>query len=116
MISTYAFSLLIIYRDIKLENILIEKDSSNEIQIKLIDFGIAEYFQPGTFMTALAGSDFYIAPEVILGKYGFKCDLWSIGVIAYTIIFGQFPFDGQSQEEIFKKILYAKFKFTADDK
>ena len=50
-------------------------------------------------MTNFTGSIFYIAPEVILQSYNEKCDIWSIGVIAYSLIAGFFPFDDENENE-----------------
>jgi calcium-dependent protein kinase len=54
------------------------------------------------------GSKYYIAPEVIREKYNYKCDIWSIGVISFILFTGTFPFDGESDDEIFIKILFQK--------
>ena len=51
--------------------------------MKLIDFGFAKIFYPGLVMTAMHGTMYYIAPEVMEGCYDHKCDIWSIGVIVY---------------------------------
>ena len=50
------------------------------------------------------GTPYYIAPEVIKGAYDEKCDIWSIGVITYIIMSGIPPFNGNSDEEIYKQV------------
>lgn len=74
----------------------------------MIDFGIAEYYTPGDKMNQNVGSILYIAPEVILESYTEKCDIWSIGVIAYTLLCGHFPFDDKTDDLIMVKILQSK--------
>jgi calcium-dependent protein kinase len=63
-------------------------------------------------MTNFTGSIFYIAPEIIYESYTEKCDIWSIGVIAYSLLTGVFPFDDQSDQEVARKILQKKLKFS----
>lgn len=83
----------------------INKDANqNEIFIKLIDFGTSIYInnQP---LTQELGTIYYIAPEVFKNNYNEKCDLWSCGVILYTMLCGHPPFRGRKEEEIKNKIL-----------
>ena len=58
---------------------------------------------------AIVGSIYYIAPEVILKKYGKECDMWSLGVILYMFIVGHAPFDGRSNRDIMEKIKGGKY-------
>ena len=96
----------------KLENVLLTTSSSGEVSIKLIDFGCSDYYKAGEKMTNFTGSIFYIAPEIIYESYTEKCDIWSIGVIAYSLLAGVFPFDDHSEEEVARKILQKKLKFS----
>lgn len=76
------------HRDIKPENIFME-DSKRLDQLKLIDYGSAARVGPQIpNMFEKVGTPYYIAPEVLKGKYNEKCDIWSIGVIAYILISG----------------------------
>jgi calcium-dependent protein kinase len=59
----------------------------------------------------MVGSPFYIAPEVVKGKYSYKCDIWSIGVITFQILSGSVPFKGDNLREIFHKIVKGKIHF-----
>jgi calcium-dependent protein kinase len=56
--------------------------------IKIIDFGTALRFEQGEMKTNMAGTYAYIAPEVLNKRYNEKCDMWSVGVIAYTLLCG----------------------------
>lgn len=58
----------------------------------------------------IAGSPFYIAPEVFSGIYGNECDLWSLGVSFYQILTGKLPFKSKNQDKIFEKIKKGDFK------
>ena len=111
----YLHSNNIIHRDLKLENILIndiEKSiTTNEdlFLVKIIDFGTAKIFDKNKIPRAIVGSIYYIAPEVILKKYGKECDMWSLGVILYMFIVGHAPFDGRSNRDIMEKIKGGKY-------
>lgn len=99
----YLHENLIAHRDIKPENILFEETPLSP-SIKLIDFGIATKFFPGSFLKEAAGTVYYISPEVISEKYTEKCDMWSCGVLTYMILCGEPPFDGDSDMDIVKSI------------
>ncbi|OMJ77561.1 hypothetical protein SteCoe_22809 [Stentor coeruleus] len=98
----YIHNKKIVHRDIKLENILISS-KDKDLHLKLIDFNIATFFM-GKRLSKFTGTSFYIAPEVIKENYNEKCDVWSCGVIMYLLLTGNFPFDGNSRDEIFNKI------------
>ena len=69
----------IIHRDIKPENIM----WGNDGEVKLIDFGFAIKMQLKKARMDIAGTPYYIAPEVLKGVYGNECDIWSTGVVLY---------------------------------
>lgn len=89
----------ICHRDFKLENWLYA-DSSDSARLKLIDFGFSHKFSSGAKMTAVVGSIYYIAPEVWRASYDQKCDLWAVGVMAYELLNGSPPFDGDDDTAI----------------
>ena len=79
-------------RDLKPENLLLDDKDDN--QIKVIDFGTSQEFDPDKKMNQTYGTAYYIAPDVLIGDYNEKCDVWSIGVLLYILLTGRPPFDG----------------------
>ena len=65
-------------------------------------------------MELVLGTAYYIAPEVIQGKYNEKCDIWSIGVILYILLSGEPPFPGDTDAEIIAKVKKGKYGFTSN--
>jgi calcium-dependent protein kinase len=61
----------------------------------------------------IAGTPYYIAPEVLGGVYGSQCDIWSLGVSLFQILTGKLPFKGSSQPEVFGKIKKGDFEIPA---
>ncbi|CAG9322692.1 unnamed protein product [Blepharisma stoltei] len=101
------------HRDLKPENFVFENDSP-DAELKIIDFGLSNKFGSKfkhiVKMESFVGTPYYIAPEVIKGDYGPKCDIWSVGVIMYVMLTGHVPFPGDTQVKIFKNIMKAKLK------
>ena len=101
----YCHKMRIVHRDIKPENIMIMgRESNGLLRVKLIDFGTAKLFLEGKKQKAFVGSSYYIAPEVIRGKYDEACDLWSIGVIMYIMLTGTPPFNGDDDDDILRAV------------
>lgn len=96
----------IIHRDIKPENIMITDDDS----VRLIDFGLSKASKKKNLHT-IAGTPYYMAPEVLEGNYGTKADIWSLGVLLYCLVSGYLPFQGHTSAEVFRKIKEANFHF-----
>lgn len=99
----------IIHRDIKMDNILLDRKGKPVIS----DFGISSIVQPDTLIKDTGGTPAYLAPEVInaLGGICFKTDVWGLGVLLYTLVFGILPFKGCDFQELYKNILSENFDF-----
>eukprot|EP01017_Pseudomicrothorax_dubius_P023101 TRINITY_DN2479_c0_g6_i1.p1 TRINITY_DN2479_c0_g6~~TRINITY_DN2479_c0_g6_i1.p1 ORF type:complete len:402 (+),score=120.69 TRINITY_DN2479_c0_g6_i1:84-1289(+) len=110
----YCHKHKIVHRDLKPENVLYETGKDDSL-IKVIDFGTSKVFDPNQKMTQKFGTPYYIAPEVLRGKYDEKCDVWSIGVIAYVLLCGYPPFNGGSDRIILVKVMKGEYEFKQKD-
>ena len=92
----------ILHRDLKPENMLLmdEKD----LKITITDFGMATFFNQIN-QNAQYGSPYYMSPEMVnFDSPNEKTDIWSIGVIAYELLTGEMPFDGDDLEDLQRAI------------
>uniref|UniRef100_UPI003AAB1733 ribosomal protein S6 kinase alpha-5 isoform X5 n=1 Tax=Centroberyx gerrardi TaxID=166262 RepID=UPI003AAB1733 len=112
----------VVHRDLKPENLLFTDESENS-EIKIIDFGFARLKPPDNQLLKTPCFTLqYAAPEILkYDGYDESCDLWSLGVILYTMLSGQVPFQCQekslthtSAEEIMKKIKHGDFSFEGE--
>lgn len=110
----------IVHRDLKPENVMLSYDAedqelglSNGVEVKIIDFGLGRVFkqEESKELTAMVGTSYYVAPEVLEGKYSHSCDCWSLGVILYAMLSNHLPFPGANNSEVFKKIKTLPVRF-----
>ena len=102
----------IVHCDLKPDNILF-LDKSQDSQIKIIDFGMSKVLPRLQHLSHLCGTPYYTAPEVIKDKkYNHQCDMWSVGVILYVMVFGYPPFyvDPEKYGNKERKAIYEKIK------
>ncbi|KAL6508434.1 Calcium-dependent protein kinase 25 [Orobanche hederae] len=106
-------SLGVMHRDLKPENFLFVSEEEDS-PLKAIDFGLSVFFKPGDIFSDVVGSPYYVAPEVLLKRYGQEADVWSAGVMIYILLSGVPPFWGESEQEIFEEVLHADIDLTSD--
>lgn len=105
----YCHSLNIAHRDIKLENILIDKTNV----IKLIDFGFSTFTSREKKNTVFCGTPSYMAPEIVSRRdyFATSADVWALGVLLFVLLTGSYPFKGKTDQEVYKNILAGNFEF-----
>ena len=104
----YLIELGISHRDIKPENILLNEEYT---QIKFIDFGLSNYCSQNELLHSSCGSPCYASPEMLSGRAykGTTTDLWSAGIVLYSMLVGALPFDDQELHKLYDQIKVGKF-------
>ena len=104
----YIHSQNIVHRDLKPENILITKTHS----IKLIGFGLSNFYSNESLMKTPCGSSCYAAPEILSGKLysGPKADIWSSGIVLYSMLAGKLPFEDENTVVLYEKIINGDYE------
>jgi calcium-dependent protein kinase len=104
------------HRDLKPENFLFTtKENIDKSLLKIIDFGLSCKYEPNQVLTTKAGTPYYVAPQVLAGKYDQLSDLWSCGVIMYVMLCGYPPFFGETDAEVLSKVRLGNFSFNQAD-
>ncbi|KAI9342559.1 kinase-like domain-containing protein [Obelidium mucronatum] len=103
----YCHQSSVIHRDLKPENLLLDNDKN----IKIIDFGFVNLYDPEDVLKTFCGSPFYASPEMILGKkyVGPEIDIWSMGVILFALLAGKLPFRDSNVKDLYRKITSSSF-------
>ena len=99
----------VVHRDIKLENVMLENGN-----VKLIDFGLAAFFQPDSKLVARAGSPSYVAPEILAqSPYDESVDVWSLGVLLFALLTGSLPFlPSPGKNDLFQKVIRGQYDLS----
>ncbi|KAG2008894.1 AGC/Akt protein kinase [Coprinopsis cinerea AmutBmut pab1-1] len=110
----YMHTHQVIHRDLKLGNLFLDAN----MNVKVGDFGLAALIEnPGERKKTICGTPNYIAPEVLFDTangHSFEVDIWSIGVILYTLVIGRPPFQTKEVKEIYKRIRDNEYEFPAE--
>ena len=99
-ILEFCHSKGVMHRDLKFSNLILGKKGDFS-SLKLIDFGFSQLFNDNKYFVYQCGSPGFIAPEIFLDqKYNEKCDIFSAGVIFYTLKKGEGLFKAKTEEDI----------------
>ena len=91
-------------------------ESTDDLSVKLTDFGFATFFDENDLLDEVLGSPIYMSPEIVMRKkYDPKVDTWSAGIVAYILLCGRPPFTGTNKEEVYEAIKYNKLPFQSSE-
>eukprot|EP00934_Nitzschia_sp_Nitz4_P009132 Nitzschia sp. Nitz4//scaffold133_size116822//53772//55998//NITZ4_003806-RA/size116822-snap-gene-0.3-mRNA-1//1//CDS//3329535393//9122//frame0 len=99
----------ITHRDLKFENVMFASPESDVV--KVIDFGLSKKYSQAEHLHDTVGTVYTMAPEVLKGDYDSKCDVWSMGVIAFMLLSSSLPFYGKTRNHVVRKIVNGKYSF-----
>ena len=101
----YLYKNNLIHRDIKPSNILLSIDKVNKIKFKLSDYGTCIDLNTKNLTNTRAGTPLTMAPEILKGEsFSNKCDIWSLGIVIYYMLFRNYPYNGNGEYQIIKDI------------
>jgi serine/threonine protein kinase len=103
----------VLHRDFKMDNILLDSSYST---VKICDFGVSKLIKQGEIIKEQCGTPAYIAPEIIKneGYEGYTVDIWSLGVVLYTMLCGTIPFKANNINDLHTLILSGNFDLPFD--
>jgi calcium-dependent protein kinase len=116
---SHCHTMGIVHRDLKPENIIFRNPPdavgthATELEVAVVDFGLAEKLAPGQVLSERVGSPHYMAPEVITSSYTQSAELWTVGVILYVMLSADMPFNGSNSSAIFGRIRNGSYDMTS---
>lgn len=100
----------IIHRDLKPANII-----RHDNQYKITDFGFSRSVERVQMMESLVGTPLYMAPQILIkSNYSNKCDIWSLGMLYYEMLYGATPWTATSIEELVHNLTTLTLQFPVD--